>query len=141
MVGETRHNQEGFGEGNGSRNQQNLPPPPPPPPSLAQMLATQNELLRQILQQQQQPGGRHHQQPQEASYQDFLTTQPPLFHPSDDPFDADAWIRTLESKFLLLTVPCSDYKKARYAVQQLRGAARLWWDSHAATLQPGHQMN
>jgi hypothetical protein len=47
---------------------------------------------------------------------------------SDDPLDADAWLRTIESKFALLPAPCSDENKMLFAAQQLRGTARLWWD-------------
>src|SRR5579859_1551161 len=118
MVGGTHNTPEGFGEPSGSGNgQQQVPPPPPPlPPSMAQILVTQNELLRQLIHGQQQ-GGRHHHQPQTARYQDFLGTQPPLFSQTEDPLDADAWARTIESKFSLLTVPCSEVNKARFTAQ------------------------
>jgi hypothetical protein len=44
----------------------------------------------------------------------------------------------MESKFALLTIPCADSSKAHFAAQQLRGAARIWWDNHC-TMQPdGH---
>jgi hypothetical protein len=73
-----------------------------------------------------------------ASYQDFLSTQPPLFHKADEPLDADAWFCTIESKFALLSTPCSDANKALFAAQQLRGTARIWWD-HYYSMQPaGH---
>jgi hypothetical protein len=73
-----------------------------------------------------------------ASYQDFLSTQPPLFHKADEPLDADAWLRTIESKFALLSAPCSDENKALFAAQQLRGTACIWWD-HYYSMQPaGH---
>jgi hypothetical protein len=49
-----------------------------------------------------------------ASYQDFLSTQPPLFHKADEPLDVDAWLRTIESKFTLLSAPCSDANKALF---------------------------
>ena len=42
--------------------------------------------------------------------------------------DADAWVRTIESKFSLLVVPCSNANQARFGAQQLRSTARLWWD-------------
>jgi hypothetical protein len=73
-----------------------------------------------------------------ASYQDFLSTQPSLFHKADKPLDADAWLRTIESKFALLTAPCSDENKALFAAQQLRGTARLWWDHYHAMQPVGH---
>jgi hypothetical protein len=49
--------------------------------------------------------------------------------------DADAWLRTIKSKFALLTAPCSDENKALFAAHQLRGTAHLWWD-HFHAMQP-----
>ena len=34
-----------------------------------------------------------------ATYQEFLSTQPPLFTKAEDPLDADVWLRVVESKF------------------------------------------
>jgi hypothetical protein len=73
-----------------------------------------------------------------AGYQDFLSTQPPLFHKTDEPLDADVWLRTIESKFALLSAPCSDMNKALFAAQQLRGTARIWWDHYYAMQPAGH---
>jgi hypothetical protein len=52
--------------------------------------------------------------------------------------DADAWFRTIESKFALLMIPCADSNKAHFAAQQLRGAARIWWDNFCAMQTDGH---
>jgi hypothetical protein len=88
-------------------------------------------------------GQFHHQyrgcdEPPSASYQDFLSTQPPLFHKADEPLDADAWLCTIESKFALLSAPRSDENKALFTAQQLRSTARIWWD-HYYSMQPaGH---
>jgi hypothetical protein len=49
---------------------------------------------------------RGHDEHPSANYQDFLSTQAPLFHKADKPLDADAWLRTMESKFALLSAPC-----------------------------------
>jgi lipase chaperone LimK len=68
---------------------------------------------------------RGHDEHPSANYQDFLNTQPPLFQKADEPLDADAWLRTIESKFALLSTPCSDENKALFAAQQLRGTARI----------------
>jgi hypothetical protein len=127
MVGATRGTPEGFRADQASGSQQ----PPSPPPNLAEVIARQTELLHQLVQA--QMGQFHNQsrvrdEPPSASYQDFLTTQPPLFHKADEPLDADAWLRTIESKFALLSAPYSDENKALFAAQQLRGTARLWWD-------------
>ena len=134
MVGSTRGTPGGF-EASGS----GAPPPPPPPPGFAEILAAQTELLRQLVQgQQQQRGGRHDHQPQSATYTDFLGTQPPLFNRTEEPLDADAWLRTIESKFSILTVPCSEANKAHFTAQQLCGSARLWWDHHTEMLPADH---
>jgi hypothetical protein len=84
----------------------------------------------------QQPQGR--EEPLSTSYQDFLSTQPPLFHKVDEPLDADAWLRTIESKFALLPAPCSDENKVLFTAQQLRGTARLWWDQFHAMQATDH---
>jgi len=57
---------------------------------------------------------------------------------TDEPLDADAWIRTIESNFSLLVVPCYEANKARFAAQQLCGTARLWWDHYKAMLPADH---
>jgi hypothetical protein len=44
----------------------------------------------------QQPrGGRDDINPQVANYQDFFSTQPPLFSKAEEPLNADAWLRTI----------------------------------------------
>jgi hypothetical protein len=80
--------------------------PPPPPPTLQELMAQQNEILRQLAQRQPPPqhygGGDHQRHPAAATYQEFLSTQPPLFTRAEDPLDADVWLRVVESKFPLL---------------------------------------
>jgi hypothetical protein len=91
-------------------------------------MAQQNEILRQLLQHQPHPqqhgGGQHQRPPEAATYQEFLSMQPPLFTKAEDPLDTDMWLRVIESKFPLLTGDCLDDAKARFAAQQLRGPAR-----------------
>jgi hypothetical protein len=113
-----------------------VPPPPPPPPTLQERMAQQNEILRQLAQRQPPPqhygGGDHQRHPAAATYQEFLSTQPPLFTRAEDPLDADVWLRVVESKFPLLHGACSEVTKVRFATQQLRGPARTWWDHFLA---------
>jgi hypothetical protein len=93
-------------------------------------MAQQTELLNllvQAQQNQQRQQSRGRDEPQVATYQDFLSTQPSLFGEVEEPLDADAWLRTIESMFALLTIPCADSHKAHFAAQQLRGATRIWW--------------
>jgi hypothetical protein len=137
MVGATRGTLEGFRPYQASGSQQS----PPAPPNLAEVMARQTELLNQLVQA--QMGQFNHQsrgrdEHPSASYQDFLSTQPPLFHKADEPLDADAWLRTIESKFTLLSAPCSDENKALFAAQQLCGTARIWWDHYHAMQPAGH---
>jgi hypothetical protein len=95
-------------------------------------MARQTELLNLLVQAQQNQqhqqfrGGRDDLNPPAASYQDFLSTQPPFFSKAEEPLDADACLHIIESKFALLTIPCADSSKASFAAQQLRGAARIW---------------
>jgi hypothetical protein len=70
-----------------------------------------------------------------STYQEFLSTQPPLFTRVEDPLDADVWLRVVESKFPLLNGVCSEVTKVRFATQQLRGPAQTWWD-HFLAMQP-----
>jgi hypothetical protein len=108
-------------------------------------MAQQNEILRQLLQRQPHPqqhgAGQPQRPPAAATYQEFLSTQPPLFTKAEDPLDADVWLRVVESKFPLLTGDCPDDTKARFAVQQLRGPARTWWDHFRAMLPTGHEVS
>ena len=111
MVGHTRGMPDGFGRETGRGSQQ----PPPPSPNLAKLMAMQTVLLRQLVQgQQNQPHQQHGgRDAQPAGYQEFFGTQPLLFSRTDEPLDAaDAWLRTIESKFALLAVLWADANKA-----------------------------
>jgi hypothetical protein len=61
-----------------------------------------------------------------------------LFSKTKELLNADAWIHTIESKFALVTLPCSEANKARFVVQELRGTARIWWDNYFAMLPMDH---
>jgi hypothetical protein len=83
-------------------------------------------------------GGQQQRPPAAATYQKFLSTQPPLFTKVEDPLDADVWLRVVESEFPLLTGACPNVAKARFAAQQLYGPARTWWDHFLAMLTTDH---
>jgi hypothetical protein len=105
-------------------------------------MAQQNEILRQLLQRQPHPqqcgGGQPQHPPVAATYQEFLSMQPPLFTKAEDSLDADVWLRVVESKIPLLTGACPDDTKTRFATQQLRVPARTWWDHFRAMLPADH---
>jgi hypothetical protein len=50
---------------------------------------------------------------------------------SDDPLDADDWLRVIETK-LDLTV-CSDEECVAIAAHQLEGPAKAWWDNYTTS--------
>jgi hypothetical protein len=97
MVGAMRGTPEGFRLDQASSPQQ----PPPAPPNLAEVMAQQTELLNQLVQAQMNQFHHQHRgrdEPPSVGYQDFFSTQSPLFHKTEEPLDADAWFRTIESK-------------------------------------------
>jgi hypothetical protein len=74
-------------------------------------LLAQADMMRQILQNQQQNQRRNDQQdedPRVATYAQFSALKPPLFHKAEEPLEADAWLRAIEAKFDVLTLPCSE---------------------------------
>jgi hypothetical protein len=61
----------------------------------------------------------------------FIRLKAPTFSYSDDPLEADDWLRVIETK-LDLTV-CSDEECVAIAAHQLEGPAKAWWDNYTAT--------
>jgi hypothetical protein len=90
---------------------------------------------------QQHGGGQPQRPPAVATYQEFLSTQPPLFTKAEDPLDAEVWLRVVESKFPLLAGDCPDDTKARFTAQQLHDPARTWWDHFRAMLPADHEVS
>jgi hypothetical protein len=107
-------------------------------------LLAQADMMRQILQNQQQMNQRRNDQleedPRVATYAQFSALKPPLFHKAEEPLEADAWLRAIEAKLDVLTSPCSEERKVKFAAMYLRGPALLWWD-HFKMMQPsGHEI-
>jgi hypothetical protein len=50
---------------------------------------------------------------------------PPQFNGTEEPLEADAWIRAIEAMFAVFTLPCSEGRKAKFAALQLRGSALI----------------
>src|SRR6266508_297199 len=114
--------------------------PPPPPQTLAEVLAQQAQILQLLAQNQmqQQQLQEHQGQPQAASYSNFVGTHPPTFTKTDDPLEADSWLRLMESKFELLV--CTEEQKTLFTAQQLRGPATSWWETFLAMKPAGHKV-
>lgn len=77
--------------GEGESSQQ-----PGPEPSLARVLASlvvsrrvEMELLRHVAENTSRIDGRNDNQPRQSTYQDFMTTHPPLFEYAKEPLNAD----------------------------------------------------
>jgi hypothetical protein len=139
MVGSTRSTPNGFGDSSGH----NQPPPPPDPT----MVATQTEMMCQILlylqqqsQQQQPHGNLIDAQGQVTECKHFLDMNPPQFNETEEPLDADAWIRAIEAMFAVFTLPCSEGRKAKFAALQLRGSALMWWEHYKSMQQPEYEI-
>jgi hypothetical protein len=64
----------------------------------------------------------------------------PTFKEAKEPLAADAWIKAIEEKFSVFTLPCSKERKAIFTSLQLRGAALLWWEHFKSMILKGHQI-
>jgi hypothetical protein len=69
---------------------------------------------------------------------DFNRLQPPKFGGSDNPIEADDWLREIEMK--LEVVHADDRDKVLLAVQQLRGPALAWWQSYREINENANEM-
>jgi hypothetical protein len=86
----------------------------------------------------QQRNDQQDEDPRVATYAQFSALKPPLFHKAEEPLEADAWLRAIEAKLDVLTLPCSEERMVKFAAMYLRGPALLWWD-HFKMMQPnGH---
>jgi hypothetical protein len=59
-------------------------------------------------------------------YEHFYAMKPLTFEEAKEPLAADAWIRAIEDKFSVFTLPYSKERKASFAALQLRDAALIW---------------
>jgi hypothetical protein len=95
-------------------------------------LLAQADMMRQILHNQQQMNQRRNdhqdEDPQVATYAQFSALKLPLLHKEKEPLEADAWLRAIEAKLDVLTFPCSEERKVKFAAMYLHGPALLWWD-------------
>ncbi|WVZ94461.1 hypothetical protein U9M48_040348 [Paspalum notatum var. saurae] len=132
----------------------NLPPPPEPrppnphTPSLDQLIANQNKMIANqnefiqamanLLQAQKNQNpplnpdkNYHSQDPQTESLtqeiEGFIKLRAPTFDYTDDPIEAEDWLREIEKKLDLTT--CTDEECVALAVHQLTGSASASWDS------------
>ncbi|WVZ90298.1 hypothetical protein U9M48_036608 [Paspalum notatum var. saurae] len=109
------------------------------------MIANQNQLMQAMAnllqaQKNQNPSPNpvqndHTQDPHPESLthkiERFIKLKAPTFDYTDDPLDAEDWLREIEKKLDLTT--CTDEACVALAVHQLKGSASAWWDSFCET--------
>jgi hypothetical protein len=118
------------GEAGGEGSETHLPAPPELPLDLAQVLANQTrliEVLTRCLENQRPNGGR----PQDRMG-DFLRLKPPTFAGSNNPLDADDWLRTIKRK--LEAIGCPENQHVHLVAQQLSGMALSWWGTFSTAV-------
>ena len=71
-----------------------------------------------------------------SRFANFLSTKPLVFSRSEDPLEADDWLRTIERK--LIITQCINNEKVLFASNQLEAAACAWWDNFRAMHPVGH---
>jgi hypothetical protein len=100
--------------------------------ALVNATAKNARLLREMAQNNRNiPQGNHGRNNRdETTYVDFTDTHPPVFTRAYEPLEADDWLHTMEQKFDL--IHCTEYQKAVFATQHLRGATRAWWANFLA---------
>ena len=119
----------GHEQGEGSQaSQEDLPHPP----SLAEVMFEAERNKREtnrLLERIEQNTAR---QPRNAavSLNDFVKLNPPKFHHSIDPLDADDWLCSISRKIRSANV--SEADKVTFAAYFLEGPANLWWENFEA---------
>ena len=70
---------------------------------------------------------------------EFQRTSPPVFTQSDDPLDADDWLRTMEQK--LEVIRCPEQDKVSFVAQYLQGPAAAWWEDYRSIRDRGTEIS
>ena len=79
-------------------------------------------------------GNGNHDHPG-SKLKNFQNTNPPMFNNTEEPLDADDWLKTMENNLEVAGVDEAD--KVLFATHYLSGPARAWWNSTRA-LNGGH---
>jgi hypothetical protein len=77
------------------------------------------------------------EEPQVNKYGEFFRTNPPIFHVSKDPLDADFWLNAIEEKLGL--IQCEQHEKVLFAAHQLHDAPGAWWWNLKASQPDNHR--
>jgi hypothetical protein len=117
---------------------------PPPPPTLEHVLIMQTQMLQTMqhtmANMQQSQGHQPVPQPQHRDkLGEFQRTKPPTFSHSNEPMDADDWLKTIEKK--LQVVQCNNREKVLFASHQLDGPTADWWDAYVEAHEEPESIN
>ena len=96
--------------------------PPPPMNDLVAVMAAQTQLLQAIANRDQP-----YRAPVQGRMMEFMRLRPPIFQSSDDPMEADSWLRAITQK--LKVVNCVGRERVTIAAHQLKGPAAEWWEN------------
>ena len=91
--------------------------------------------LQQIAQMASNNQGQGNQDHPGSKLKNFQNTNPPMFSHTEEPLDADDWLKTMENNLEVAGVEEND--KVLFATHYLSGPARAWWNSTRA-LNGGH---
>ncbi|KAM0875723.1 hypothetical protein ACQ4PT_036603 [Festuca glaucescens] len=99
----------------------------------ARMMQTHAKMLEQIATRLAEPRVTRETRKESGKprWGDFHKTNPSIFASSDEPLDADDWLRDIERR--LKTIECSDKEKVLFATHQLQGPAAAWWINYQET--------
>jgi hypothetical protein len=99
-------------------------------------MAVQTQLMQRMVEAMELRGngGNHAALPDEdltRKIASFICLKAPTFSYSNDPLEADYWLRVIETK-LDVTVR-SDEECVAISAHQLEGPTKAWWDNYTAT--------
>ena len=104
----------------------------PHPPSLAEVMlqAERNKRETNRLLERIEKNTARRPRNDAMSLNDFVKLNPPKFHHSVDPLDADDWLCSISRKIRSANV--SEADKVTFAAYFLEGPANLWWENFEA---------
>ncbi len=103
--------------------------PQPDPTTLVEVMTKQTQLLEAIAQNQGNKG--------QGNHAEFMRVRPPTFSKTEEPMDAEDWLRAIEKKLAL--VRTDEQEKVTFETHQLEGLANEWWEAYQASIDdPAH---
>jgi Retrotransposon gag protein len=101
--------------------------PGPPMNDLVAVLTNQTRVLEEIARTQQEYC--RNARGQEARLSEFMKFKPPTFDSTEDPLEADDWLREINKKLDIIHARGRD--RVLLASHQLVGSAAEWWDNYS----------